>query len=118
MSKGTVQLGELGVDVRRTKKPKHTREIPYIPEEMDTQDSGEEAIKDKESILELPWSAKLFPNQQHKHDIYPQYYMGEDEEERYTGVEELFRCSDEMDERLPRFGPRVEKWRVHLLSSY
>lgn len=59
--------------------------------------------------MELPWATKLFLLVEAETlNIYPQYYMGEDEEEKYEGVDELFRYSEEMEERPPRYGPRVE----------
>lgn len=52
--------------------------------------------------------------------------MGEDEEEKYAGVDELFSCTEDLDDNPPKFGPRLEiskekytslfkKWRAGLL---
>lgn len=52
--------------------------------------------------------------------------LGEDEEEKYTGVDELFMNAQETEDQLPKYGPRVEiskekhlslfkKWRCALI---
>lgn len=35
-------------------------------------------------------------------------YLGEDEEKKYPGIDELFTTQDHMEEQPPKYGPRVE----------
>lgn len=37
-----------------------------------------------------------------------QMYLGEDEEKKYPGIDELFTTQDHMEEQPPKYGPRVE----------
>lgn len=64
------------------------------------------------------WSTKLFPTSAPTSNIYPQFYLGEDDEEKYEGVDDLFRCKDSLEEEPPKFGPRVEISKEKYLSLF
>lgn len=89
------------------KKPKHNLELEGIPEEMDIQDEGG-ADGPVESMVDNFWASKLFPEQCHVPSIYPQFYLGDDKEEKYEGIDELFHGQSDSEEHTPKFGPIVE----------
>lgn len=64
------------------------------------------------------WAQQLIPN-----TIAPSsspdrshLYMGEDEEERYPGIDELFMTHSESDDQPPKFGPRVDIFKEKYFS--
>lgn len=45
-------------------------------------------------------------------------YLGEDDEEKYTGIDELFITPADSEEQPPKFGPRVEISKEKYLSLF
>lgn len=101
------RVGELEIDPRSNKKLKQSMLPDVIPEEMEVQET-DPVVPAVEPRPELSWSAKLFAGFEPSTDIYPHYYMGKDEEERFESVDELFRCPSELEDCPPKFGPRLE----------
>lgn len=91
---------------RSNKKPNHNLELENIPEEMEVQ-AKDEASDSADPGVEHSWAHKLFPDPPLV-DSYPQFYLGEDEEEKFTGVDALFQGHSDLEEQHPPFGPRVE----------
>lgn len=94
---------------RSNKKLKHDTDTEILPEEMEVQ-SPAGSPSGSTPIVSVPkvsgdWAKKLFPEETPAQDIYPQYYMGDDDEERYEGVDELFRYEEGAEDDLPKFGP-------------
>lgn len=94
---------------RSLKKPKHSEAVneEVVPEEMEVQDLVDTSLENP-TAGDTTWTSKLFPESSRFHSERPHFYMGEDEEEWYAGVDELFSCSDSFEECPPKFGPRVE----------
>lgn len=63
-----------------------------VPEEMEIQDMSVVA-QPLEPLPDQSWSSQLFPGAEPDDDIYPRYYMGDEEGERFEAVDELFRCN-------------------------
>lgn len=81
--------GEPGPTERSNKKSKQDEAIEDIPEEMEVQQ-----VSDTEGNMQhsepTVWATKMFPNQVQEQYEWPMYYMGEDEEEKYEGVDSYF----------------------------
>lgn len=91
---------------RSPKKPKHNEDVvdEGILEVQDLVDTG----LDNPASDATTWTNKLFPDSSQLHSERPHFYMGEDEEERYARVDEMFSYNDSLEECPPQFGPRVE----------
>lgn len=46
------------------------------------------------------------------------FYIREDEEEKFDGVDELFNTSDDLEDQPPKFGPRVEISKERYISLF
>lgn len=117
----SVNLGETDLNQRTTKKLRHDAlDSDCVMEEMEIQDpEATRKLDDPTPDPEvLPWSVKVFPGheQQQSGSSCPHFYMGEDEEERYEGVDALFRYQGEMEDSSPKYGPRVEISKEKYLS--
>lgn len=54
------------------------------------------------------WASTLFPDQVPESSMYPQFYLGEDEEEKYEWIDALFHSHLDLDDAPPKYGPRLE----------
>lgn len=103
-------LEEPDQPTRSSKKPKHDghEDLDAIPEEMDVQLGVDSApASDPAAVPQISWSEKLFSSPEDASASYPPYYMGEDDEERFEGIDELFQYKDDLEEEAPKFGLRV-----------
>lgn len=69
-----------------------------------------------EHCSDLNWSERLFSQVPEGEADLIHFYMGDDNEERYNGVDELFRSHTE--EAPPKFGPRVEISKEKYISLF
>lgn len=100
-----VTPGEQETHSRLIKKPKHAIEEGCILEEMEVQvdKNIQQANMDPR---EENWASRLFPVTGGSLEDQRHYYMGEDDKEKFDGVDEIFRTTEEATP--PKFGPKVE----------
>lgn len=79
-------LEESAPIARSSKKLKHDVVEDTIPEEMEVQNT-ENLGEENTQMKTCSWSEKFFPEPQMER---PPFYMGEDDEERYDSIDELF----------------------------
>lgn len=102
--------GEPDLLPRSTKKPKHngvdvseTSGVDVdavVPEEMEVLEvDGTDPVYPPSDPP--TWTSKLFPDAHSNRSDRLQFYLGEDEEERYAGVDELFCSGDSFEEQPP-----------------
>lgn len=99
---------DTAIDPRCNKKLKQSVEGAAISDNMEISESCDGDQSTESGVAQPTWSEKLFAASAQSPDIYPPYYLGEDEEEKYDGVDALFRCQLDLEDTPPKFGPRVD----------
>lgn len=97
------------------KKHKPENVSAHIPEDMEVQDVADIPAS-ADHCPPLSWSDRLFPTGPDGDDAPAHFYLGDDDEAKFHGVDELFRYQDE--DCPPRFGPRVEISKEKYLSLF
>lgn len=102
-------MGEGELQLRSTKKPKMSDSLGIESEEMEVQQLNEEKGEHRAQAV-MTWANQCFSNQMRTEEFLeePVYYMGEDDEEKYERVDELFRYCDNSEDRAPLYRPRLE----------
>lgn len=77
------------VHQRIVKKLKHYVDEQHMPEVMGIQDPDTRGVSGEDSP-KVNWFKKYFPMSVESNYL-PQYYMGDDDEEKFAGVDNLFR---------------------------
>lgn len=71
-------------------------------------------------VTPTTWAQQLFPDSVAPPSslAHRQFYMGEDNEERYPGIDELFMTHSDSEAQPPPFGPRVDISKDKYLSLF
>lgn len=116
----TASSGEPDQTQRSPKKPKHNDDLEAIPEDMEVQHVGDEPAMPQPTPETGSWASKVNLNANHLEDPDPRppYSMGEDEEEIFEGIDELFCSPIDVEEQTPKYGPRVEILKEKYISLF
>lgn len=99
---------------------KHNEDDAVIPEEMEVQVEQDTVDMKLENGVGKQWVAHLFLTE-YSSDIAvnpPTYYLGDDGEEKYSGIDELFQTREETENQAALFGPRLEISKEKYLSLF
>lgn len=117
-------LGATDLSPRTSKKPKHgtSSADDAIPEEMDVQQADAITAGPDSSSAAPPspssWANKLFAEPEPSPSVYPPYYMGDDDEERFEGIDELFSYRDSSEAEPPLLGHELSSPRKNISAFF
>lgn len=99
---------------------KHNEDDVVIPEEMELQVEHDTVDMKLENGVGKRWVAHLFPTE-YSSDIaanFPTYYLGDDNEEKYSDIDELIQTREETENQAAPFGLRLEISKEKYLSLF